>query len=305
MRSTYFNRIIVPILNGDRKKVIEYLQRVGLLKRSLMCTYCAVEMKMVVHSQKNDGFVWRCCNKKCEFYKTVRSIRSESVLETTRWDLKGFVFSVYLWSIETPERRVCEMTGFSKPTVILIYALLRVVCRKHFEHNPVKLGGEGIICQVDESLFTYEPKYHRGRYPEHPRWVFGIVDTSFTPGLGYMEFVERRDKQTLLPIIERVCRPGTIVYSDGWAAYPTIRERGYGFDWVNHAKNWVSSTGVHTQNVESYWRKQKDKVGRMRGFRREDKQDYLWELLWRERFTNNPYERIVEQMRIYSALLGG
>ena len=50
-------------------------------------------------------------------------------------------------------------------------------------------------------------------------WVFGLVDTSHTPALGYMEIVSQRDAATLLPIIQAHVAPGTIIHSDQWAAY--------------------------------------------------------------------------------------
>src|SRR6187402_2665159 len=138
--------------------------------------------------------------------------------------------------------------------MILIYRSLRDICRKYFADNPIRLGGTGVICQIDESLFAYKPKYHRGRAPENEKWIFGIVDTSFTPARGYMECVERRNAATLLPILERVCLPDTAIVSDGWAAYPRIRDLGYEHRTVNHRLHFVDpGTGAHTQNIESYW----------------------------------------------------
>ena len=50
-------------------------------------------------------------------------------------------------------------------------------------------------------------------------WVFGLVDTSSTPAKGYMEVVPDRTANTLLPIIQRVVAPGSIIHSDMWRAY--------------------------------------------------------------------------------------
>ena len=59
--------------------------------------------------------------------------------------------------------------------------------------------------KIDESQFQSKPKHHRGRQlGAQAVWVFGIVDTSTNPGIGYMEVVDRRDAQTLLPIVH-VC----------------------------------------------------------------------------------------------------
>ena len=45
-------------------------------------------------------------------------------------------------------------------------------------------------------------------------WVFGLLDTSRTPALGYMA---QRDAATLLPLINAHVAPGTIIHSDEWA----------------------------------------------------------------------------------------
>ena len=71
-----------------------------------------------------------------------------------------------------------------------------------------------------------------------------------------MEIVPQRDAATLLPIIQAHVANGTIIHSDQWAAYnrvasiPGVASHAS----VNHSINFVDpSTGVHTQNIESYW----------------------------------------------------
>ena len=76
------------------------------------------------------------------------------------------------------------------------------------------------MVQIDESLFRHKPKvatikfkkkhitlnnefqHHRGRATTLEMWAFGMVDTSVSPAMGYMEIVARRDAATLLPIIQ-------------------------------------------------------------------------------------------------------
>ena len=65
-------------------------------------------------------------------------------------------------------------------------------------------------------------QYHRGRPARSEQWVFGMVDTSQTPAVGVMTMVAQRNAATLLPIIRRHVRPGSIVWSDEWAAYSRI-----------------------------------------------------------------------------------
>jgi hypothetical protein len=116
---------------------------------------------------------------------------------------------------------------------------LRGICKKHFEANPIRLGGNGVVCQVDESLFS---KHHRGRTPGERVW--GCRHELYS--CSWIHCVERRNSETLL--IERMCLKGSVIVADGWAAYPEIETRGYGFSFVNHSENFVDPvTGVHTQ----------------------------------------------------------
>ena len=89
-----------------------------------------------------------------------------------------------------------------------------------------------------------------------------MADTSVEPALGYVQIVPKRDATTLLPIIQHHVAPGTVVWSDEWAAYnhvaslPNVSTH----DVVNHSVEFVSPSGVHTQNVESYWNRIKIKL---------------------------------------------
>ena len=114
--------------------------------------------------------------------------------------------------------------------------------------------------------------------------MFGLVDTSQTPALGYMEIVQRRTAATLLPIINSHVTSGTIVHSDEWRAYrripslPNVAQHGT----VNHSVTFVDpTTGVHTQHVESYWNRVKVKLKRMRGCHIPS---YLDKFMWMERY---------------------
>ena len=63
---------------------------------------------------------------------------------------------------------------------------------------------------------------HR-RPPRSPVWVFGMVDVSHQPALGYLEIVPQRDAATLLPIIQTHSNPGTEIWSDEWWAYQQVQ----------------------------------------------------------------------------------
>ena len=129
-------------------------------------------------------------------------------------------------------------------------------------------------------------QHHRGRPTTAEQWVFGLVDTSQSPALGIMELVPSRDAATLLPIIQQHVRPGTVIWSDEWAAYRRVQQLApvAMHATVNHSIEFVDpNTGVHTQNIESYWNRVKTKIKRMKGVQSTMLSSYLDEHMWRER----------------------
>ena len=129
-------------------------------------------------------------------------------------------------------------------------------------------------------------QHHRGRPTTSEQWVFGMVDTSQSPAQGVMCMVANRDAATLLPIIQQHVRPGTIIWSDQWAAYRSVQQLPpvSQHATVNHSIQFVDpTTGVHTQNIESYWNRVKTKIKRMKGVQSTMLSSYLDEFMWRER----------------------
>ena len=147
-------------------------------------------------------------------------------------------------------------------------------------------GGPGVILQIDESLFCHKARYNRGRRASKEQWVFGIADTSHKPAITYIEIVQKRDADTLITIIERIARPGSIIHSDQWRVYHSIHQRlQLDHGTVNHSLNFVDpETGVHTQAIESYWAKAKPKFKTRKGVSVDALSTYLDERMWRDRF---------------------
>ncbi|VDI57254.1 Hypothetical predicted protein [Mytilus galloprovincialis] len=198
---------------------------------------------------------------------TYRIIHTGSFFEKSKVTLNKWLYAIYLWSQERKVNTVVKQVDIGEKTVIQMYQYLLDVCSTKLLNTPIELGGPGVVVQIDDCLFNHKSKYNRRGRLKKELWVFGLADTSFKPAITYMELVEKRDAATLLPIIEKAVKPGTIIYSDQWKAYCNIQtELKLKHATVNHSVNFVDpETGVHTQAIESYWAKAKYKFKVMKG----------------------------------------
>jgi hypothetical protein len=122
------------------------------------------------------------------------------------------------------------------------YEIMRLV-------KPKKIGGNGMIVQVDESKFS-KRKYNVGRLVKSV-WVIGGIDES-----GETFFVEvlSRSKEVISNIMMEYVHTGSIVFTDCWKGYIDLNTLGFFHFTVNHSKNFVNPiTGVHTQRIENLW----------------------------------------------------
>ena len=58
----FFRDVLGPIIFGntrrDKLRIINWLQRMRLLKRSINCANCRHPMRLKVHRQNGDGYIW-------------------------------------------------------------------------------------------------------------------------------------------------------------------------------------------------------------------------------------------------------
>ena len=123
--------------------------------------------------------------------------------------------------------------GVSVRVTIDWFNFFRDVCGQHFVNHPIEIGGPGTVVEIDESKFG-KRKYNRGRMVDG-HWVFGGIERGTTK--LFMVVVEDRSADTLIPIIQRFIRPGTLIISDEWHAYSTLSSLGYQHQTVNHSQS--------------------------------------------------------------------
>jgi len=125
------------------------------------------------------------------------------------------------------------------------------------ERSFVKIGGPNKTVEIEESKFGRR-KYHRG-HPVKGQFVFGGDEREH--GETFLVPVHDRSADKLTKIICAWIEPGTMVISEGWAAYSHLNSHGYNHDTINHSIQFVyPDNGAHNNKIETRWQKVKDSL---------------------------------------------
>jgi hypothetical protein len=155
------------------------------------------------------------------------------------------------------------------------------------------MGGEGYVIEIDESLIGKQ-KSHVGRLPTGT-WVFGMYNRN-TKELRMIRCPgNKRDSDTLIPLITGNIKMGSKIMSDRWGVYYDNRNKisklvslilegedlEYDHETVNHKENFVDpTTGANTQTIECYWRHLKTQM-RKGGIPYDKKAHHIYEFIYR------------------------
>ena len=88
------------------------------------------------------------------------SVREGSFFTKSKLSLTKWLILLYWWSREYPVTDAAEEAEVTETTAIQVYQYFRDICswRLLTHDSPLKLGGQGIVVQIDESLFRHKPK---------------------------------------------------------------------------------------------------------------------------------------------------
>jgi hypothetical protein len=70
---------------------------------------------------------------------------------------------IFKWFGTQSQKEIGREVNIEKKKISKIILKICKLCKDYFRNNPISFGGEGLIYQLDESIFRYKPKNHRGR----------------------------------------------------------------------------------------------------------------------------------------------
>lgn len=228
-------------------------------------------------------------------------MRRDSVFEGSHLRVRKILQILYFWSRDLPLNYISHEVQINQCTLVNWLNNIREICGLDIMRHPLQIGGAGRIVAIDESKYFHR-KYHRGRFREG-QWVFGGIDVD-DPTRCFLVPVDRRDRATLEPLIQRNIAPGSIIWSDDWRAYNGVSALGYTHHRVNHSANFVCPTTlVHTNHIENMWMRAKKKLRRMHGTQEAFFESYLEEWLWQQRHPTLRFQEIIRSITEEYALI--
>ena len=141
-----------PVIFSPTSDLVDYLQVKQRLASQKQCV-CGTAMQISPRADVSDGCRFRCPDcKKCI------SIRDESFFSKSRMPLQKWVVLMYWWARNYPVTDAAEEAEVTEASACAMYQWLREVCTTELLQTPIRLGGPGIVVQIDESLFRHKPK---------------------------------------------------------------------------------------------------------------------------------------------------
>ena len=241
---------------------ITLLQQMGIFPKEGTCRKCNDKLGGKFKSSTNNHRYWWCSECATKTY-----LRQNTVLENSNLRLERFVMLVYSFTernttYNQTRKEAClpaegyANNGMSNETVNRWFQYFRYICNADINERHTKIGGEGKIVEMDESMFG-KMKYGKGDPTKRRRtWVFagkcretGGIFVRICP-------FNKRTKKILWPIVQENVVRGTMLYTDGWRAYRKLPTLGYLHRWVDHSKYYVDPTDrtLHTNGIEGLWR---------------------------------------------------
>jgi len=193
--------------------------------------------------------------------------------------------------------RIAEQTGINKPRILRGLTYVRQAMTRDV---PEVFSG---IVEVDETYmggkWVNKRKRIRDKGTKRGRGtskqpVFGIYARK---GIVWAEIVDDVEAATLLPLIRRQVRKGSIVCSDTFRSYTGVATQGYVHRMVEHGKGEYSDLkGTHINGLEGFWGYLKRQLAAKGGIRRERLSLYLAEYVWRYNHRKLPVSEQVKKL---------
>jgi transposase-like protein len=238
------------------------------MKFKKVCPRCSFNKIYVIRRKK-----WRCAYCKYEWvpYYLPLYLGHKKWVKILQWFLRGL-----------SGRQIALETGINRTRILRALTKVRMVM---FTDVPDVFSG---TIEVDETYIggqwknkrksqkRIQAKRGRGTLKTP---IFGIL---YRGGKVWAKVVPDVESETLVPLIRRRVKHGSVICSDTWKSYTGIAAKGYVHRLVEHGKGeYTNQKGNHINGLEGFWGYLKRKLAAKGGIRKERLPLYLAEYVWR------------------------
>jgi transposase len=192
----------------------------------------------------------------------------------------------------TTARAAGELVGVHRNTAASFYTRLRRLIAVEMEKVSPLAGA----VEVDESYFGGHRKGIRGRGAAGKVPVFGLLKRG---GRVYTVMIPNLRSATLMPIMQRMIVPDSIVYTDNYASYDPLDVSAFHHRRIHHSDGFAAGE-THINGIENFWSQAKRHLRRFNGIPRQSFQLFLKECEWR--FNGGNHRDLLNQLKSWIKL---
>ena len=280
------------VYNLEADEFIVWMQTNGLYLLEYTCETC--QRPCSIRKVKGDcGYAFKCTSNK----NHQLTLRHNSFFKLASFMPQDMLLFTRMYLAGTPQHQISTDVGITKKSAGRWSGYIRnIMC--HEVKDVLETHQLKGHIQIDESCFGHQKKYNRGTRNGKGVWLFGLrakrVDAEGNLDADDYDVlifpVEKRDKATLLPIIQKYVEPGSFIYSDGWGAYEGLNALGYHHFTVLHKYSFTQTyinmhnnheMTINTNAIEGFWGHAKEHFRRIHGCNAAIFQSHLCEIMWR------------------------
>ena len=187
----------------------------------------------------------------------------------------------------TTARAAAELVGVHRNTAASFFTRLRKLIASEMEET-LPFSGE---VEVDESYFRGVRKGNRGRGAAGKVPVFGLLKRG---GKVYTGMIPNARTATLMPIMERMIQPDSVVYTDSFSSYDALDVSSFHHVRINHSERFVEKQN-HINGIENIWNQAKRHLRRYNSIPRQSFHLFLKECQWR--FNGGGHRELLKHLK--------
>jgi transposase len=233
---------------------LEYLKESRWPNGVALCEKCGVERK---HHRVGNRPAYAC-----DYCGSMISPMAGTIFEHSSTPLKTWFYAMYLMGSTRcgiSAKQIQRETAVTYKTAWRMFKQIRSM----LSDGDIQL--EGSTVEIDETYFGGTRKFGRGRPMRGDKTKTPVVGLAQRQGRIIAKALADVSRKSIFPLIRKHIKPGSVIYTDEFPVYDTVREirlrgaRGgtpanYKHFTIRHADGvYVREGHIHTNTVEGFW----------------------------------------------------